>query len=93
MTIKAWCQTHKVSECKLVLQYKKIRHRQRKMSVLTAKPVQPPEPAEKAYSFDTSKWWYELEEIPGPTREVFEEYSKIPSEKVLQHVEELVRAG
>ncbi|KAF2234676.1 hypothetical protein EV356DRAFT_501601 [Viridothelium virens] len=56
------------------------------MSVTTAKSHQH---AKESYSFDTSKWWYELEEIPKPTREVFENYSNIAAEKVLPHVEEL----
>lgn len=50
-------------------------------------PSQPEVPS----NFDPSKWFQpELTSVPEPARTLFAEYSKIPDEKIIEHIDEVV---
>lgn len=50
-------------------------------------PSQPELPS----GFEPSKWFQpELESVPEPARTLFAEYSKIPDEKIIEHIDEVV---
>ena len=50
-------------------------------------PSQPEVPS----NFDPSKWFQpELTSVPEPARTLFAGYSKIPDEKIIEHIDEVV---
>lgn len=50
-------------------------------------PSQPELPS----GFKPSKWFQPgLESVPEPARTLFAEYSKIPDEKIIEHIDEVV---